>query len=414
MTALVVDGFLPTVHDGSRLDIAKHIVYWKRCLKTYLPHYYIPNDSNRLSLAYFIISALDLLDALKSSTTPEEREGYAQWIYACQLPEGGFRGFPGSDFDFQRTNENKTWDPANVPATYFALATLLILGDNLERVKRRECLEWLTKMQRPDGSFGETHINGNIEGGMDMRFGYTAMGIRWILRGRALGEVDDVPDVLVDKLVQRIRQSNTYDGGISEIPFHESHGGFAFCAIAALSLVNHLPGDVECASLTDGVLPGISDLDLTLHWLVSRQTTYLDEDDGEDIELGDVKDSTIQPMLPWVGLSGRCNKIADTCYSWWVSASLALLDRLDLLSLHPAQKYLLDRTQHAIGGFGKQPGDPPDVYHSYMGLAALSLMKYQGLKSIHSAACISYDAVRYLESLSWRKRIWDSPETEPH
>jgi geranylgeranyl transferase type-1 subunit beta len=365
-----------------------------------------------LMLAYFIISALDLLDSLKSSITAEEREGYVQWIYDCQLPEGGFRGFPGSDFGSRRNDENSTWDPANVPATYFALATLLVLGDNLERVKRRECLEWLTKMQRSDGSFGETLVNDKIEGGMDMRFGYTAMGIRWILRGRACGEVDGVPDVHVEKLVQRIRQSNTYDGGISELPFHESHGGFTFCAISALSLVNRLPNDVERGSLTDGALSGISDLDLTLRWLISRQTTYLDEGD-EDTELGDVKDSTIQPILPWVGFNGRCNKIADTCYSWWDAASLALLGRLDLLNLYPAQKYLLDKTQHAIGGFGKQPGDPPDVYHSYLGLAALSLMKYQGLKPIHFAACISYDAVRHLESLPWRRKIWDSPETAP-
>ena len=408
------DDFLPTVHNGSRLNHAKHIVYWKRCLKTYLPHHYIPNDSNRLSLAYFIISALDLLDTLKSSTTAEEREGYAQWIYGCQLPEGGFRGFPGSDFGSQRTEENKTWDPANVPATYFALATLLILGDNLERVKRRECLEWLIKMQRSDGSFGETYVNDNIEGGMDMRFGYTAMGIRWILRGRALGEVDGVPDVHVDKLVRRIRESNTYDGGISEIPFHESHGGFTFCAIATLALVNHLPGDIEHDSLKDGALAGISDLDLTLRWLASRQTTYMDEEDGEDMELEDVKDCTTRTPLQWVGFNGRCNKIADACYSWWVAASLALLGHLNLLNLHPAQNYLLDKTQHAVGGFGKQPGDPPDVYHSYMGLTALSLMKYQGLKPIHSAACISYDAVRHLESLPWRRRVWDLPETEPH
>jgi len=395
MAGAVDDGFLPTVHNGSRLDHSKHIVYWKRCLKTYLPRYYTPNDSNRLMLAYFIISALDLLDALNSSTTAEERESYAQWIYACQLPEGGFRGFPGSDFGSQRNDENKTWDPANVPATYFALATLLILGDHLKRVKRRECLEWLTKMQRPDGSFGETLVNGKIEGGMDVRFGYTAMGIRWILRGGAGHEVDSVPDIDVDKLVQRIKQSNTYDGGISEMPFHESHGGFTFCAIAALSLVNRLPNGVERSSLSDG----ITNLDLTLRWLAFRQTTYLDEDDEEGMELEDVKDSISQPLLPWVGLNGRCNKLADTCYSWWGAASLALLNRLDLLNLHSVQKYLLDKTQHAIGGFGKQPGDPPDVYHSYLGLAALSVMKYQGLKAIHPAACISYDAVRHLESL---------------
>ena len=41
----------------------------------------------------------------------------------------------------------------------------------------------------------------------------------------------------------------------------------------------------------------------------------------------------------------------------------------------PVRRYLLESTQHVIaGGFGKLPGDPPDIYHSYMALAALALI----------------------------------------
>ena len=48
---------------------------------------------------------------------------------------------------------------------------------------QQECLQWLTKMQREDGSFGETLGPGDkIEGGMDTRFGYCATGVRWVLR----------------------------------------------------------------------------------------------------------------------------------------------------------------------------------------------------------------------------------------
>lgn len=151
---------------------------------------------------------MDLLNCLDSSITQEERDRYINWIYHCQHADGGFRGFPGGDLGELRNDENSIWDPANVPATFFALAILAILKDDFSRVRRREALSWLTKMQRPDGSFGETlGLGGKIEGGLDPRFGYTAMGIRAILRGRNRGEMEDVPDADVDGLVECIRQS---------------------------------------------------------------------------------------------------------------------------------------------------------------------------------------------------------------
>lgn len=192
----------------SQLNIPRHIQYWKRCLMTYLPNAYQGNDANRMMLSFFIVSSMDLLNCLDSSLTGEDRERYINWVYLCQHIDGGFRGFPGGDLGELRNEENTAWDPANVPATFFALATLTILRDDFSRVKRRECLSWLTKMQRRDGSFGETlGLGGKIEGGLDPRFGYTAMGIRVILRGQNQGVIDDVPDVDIDAFIQCIRQS---------------------------------------------------------------------------------------------------------------------------------------------------------------------------------------------------------------
>ena len=51
--------------------------------------------------------------------------------------------------------------------------------------------------------------------------------------------------------------------------------------------------------------------------------------------------------------------------------------------------FLFTQTQHRIGGFGKHPGAPPDIYHSYLGLAALAIMKEPGLKELDSAMCVS-------------------------
>lgn len=209
---------------------------------TFLPNAYQGNDANRMMLSFFIVSSMDLLNCLDSSLTKDDRERYINWVYLCQHQDGGFRGFPGGRLGDLRNEENSIWDPANVPATFFALAILAILRDDFARVKRRECLMWLKKMQRPDGSFGETlGLKDKIEGGLDPRFGYTAMGIRAMLRGRDEGQMKDVPDVEIDLFVDCIRQSQvrllshscrkkllkfqkSYDGGISESPFHEPHG----------------------------------------------------------------------------------------------------------------------------------------------------------------------------------------------
>lgn len=163
-------------------------------------------------LAYFIVSSCDVLDILKSSTQPNERQEWIDWIYHCQHPKGGFRMWPGTDFGERANAENARWDPANVPATYFALASLLILGDDLKRVRRKETLRWIHLMQREDGSFGETLVEGKQEGGRDPRLGYCATGVRYILRGGTEpgplsidGEV--IEDIDIDTYVNCVRSS---------------------------------------------------------------------------------------------------------------------------------------------------------------------------------------------------------------
>lgn len=203
----LLDGPMMTT-DTPLFHKEKHINYWLRCLRSPLPHQYTHNDSNRMTLVFFTISALDLLGVLFTRTTENERKEYINWIYGCQHPDGGFRGFPGTDLGERGDAQNAVWDPANVPATYFALAALVVIGDDLSRLKRRTCLRWLTRMQRQDGSFGETlGPEERIEGGMDTRFAYCAMAVRWMLRGNLRGDLDEIPDVRVDDLVNCIRES---------------------------------------------------------------------------------------------------------------------------------------------------------------------------------------------------------------
>ncbi|KAK4615694.1 Geranylgeranyl transferase type-1 subunit beta [Fulvia fulva] len=427
-------------NEAACLDKPRHVKYWTRCLKTLLPHHYTGNESNRMYLAFFIISALDLLDSWHSMTNEQERKDYVDWIYHCQHPKGGFRMWPGTDFGVLANEDNARWDPANVPATYFALSALLVVGDDLKRVKRRETLDWLRQMQRDDGSFGETLVHGVVEGGMDPRFGYCATGARRILRG----DIEDGPltidgvvveDIDVDKHVKCVQLAESFDGGLADQPFHEPHAGYTFCSLGCLKFIGRLRTSGE----DDRSRPtGPSDLNLTLSWLVNRQTDLLDPDaEDEDItESAALQDgmeekpklisdpdtpihqspdkSTVDPadvMTPFgpvtleAGMNGRTNKVADTCYAWWTCGALHMLDQPTLYNKELIENYLLGKTQHsALGGFGKYPGDLPDLYHSYLGLAALGLGNVDGIKAVCGTMCISKEASARVHSL------WGDPE----
>jgi geranylgeranyl transferase type-1 subunit beta len=98
--------------------------------------------------------------------------------------------------------------------------------------------------------------------------------------------------------------------------------------------------------------------DSLLKWLLSRQTHEMEEDDDDEdeddeadateeaeaetsprLETHDTKDTTtindqieqlpdILPFTPasltWTGFNGRLNKIADTCYCFWVTGALGV------------------------------------------------------------------------------------------
>ena len=130
----------------------------------------------------------------------------------------------------------------------------------------------------------------------------------------------------------------------------------------------------------------------------------------------------------------------------FVNVAVQILGALQFIDIYHVRAYLLEKTQHLIaGGFGKLPGDPPDLYHAYLGLAALALIdghKDEGatigpgvedanqgtnkegvttekgridasnrresgsenkvLRALDPTLCFSVGARRWVESLSWR------------
>ena len=158
----------------SKLETPKQVSYHKRCL-TLLPYQFTGNDLNRMSLGFFLLNSLDILDQLSSTTSYDRRE-WIDWIYKCQTPTGGFRGSTATI-----TEKTSIYDVPHLPANYFALASLLILADDLKRVNREGILDQLRRSQNEDGSFSPVLINNNRIGESDVRQTYCAIAVRHIL-----------------------------------------------------------------------------------------------------------------------------------------------------------------------------------------------------------------------------------------
>lgn len=70
---------------------------------------------------------------------------------------------------------------------------------------------------------------------------------------------------------------------------------------------------------------------------------------------------------------------------------------MPMVRIPPSRDFILAVTQHPIGGFSKTAGDPPDLFHSYLGLAALAMMGEPGLKDFDIDLCCSQETARKLE-----------------
>ncbi|WVQ85531.1 hypothetical protein IAT38_007697 [Cryptococcus sp. DSM 104549] len=301
-----------------------HINYFFRCLRA-LPTEAEAYDSNRMTIAYFCFSALDLLGALHDKTTEEQRNGWIEWIWAQQAPTGGFRGSP------YMTTENSITGPAHLPSTYTALLNLALLRAPLDRLNIPGIISFLRACQAPDGSFAPLPNDDYLSEGFqsDARMVYCACAVASM--------IDDFGGVDAEGVRRFVGRCRTWEGGYASQPGGiEAQGGTTYCSLAALSLLPPSPSSPTRDTEAEAA---------ALRWLVSRQ-------------IG--------------GFQGRPGKLEDVCYSFWCGGAMSILGHASLLNRQADKAYLVS-AQFALGGFGKEPEDFPDPFHSYLGLAALSL-----------------------------------------
>ncbi|CAH1373942.1 unnamed protein product [Tenebrio molitor] len=312
-------------------------------------------DTHRVILTYFAISGLDLLNELDSIPN---KQYVIEWLYSLQVCDDAelVSGFQGSATLNTKLNfgQNALYKWGHIATTYSALATLVILGDDLERIHRASIIRSLRALQLPNGCF-----TGAKEGTeYDMRFVFCAASISYML--------DDWTGMDVDKTVDFIIKSISYDFGIAQAPHLESHSGSTFCAVATLALTKQLH------RLSEAQLEGLK------RWLLNRFE---------------------------YGFTGRPNKPSDTCYSFWTGGALKILNAYHFIEAQDNNQYILV-TQDRHGGFSKWVNTVPDAMHTYLGLAGLSFMKEEGIGGVFPDLNMSVRAHEHLLSLhkKWRQR----------
>ncbi|XP_011012893.1 PREDICTED: protein farnesyltransferase subunit beta [Populus euphratica] len=241
----------------------EHIKYLNEGLKQLGPSF-VALDSSRPWLCYWIIHSMALLG---ESLDYELENNAIDFLNRCQDPNGGFGGGPGQ--------------MPHLATTYAAVNSIVTLGGQkaLSSINRDKLYNFLLRMKDPSGAF-RMHDAGEI----DVRACYTAISVASIL--------NILDDELVRGVGNFILSCQTYEGGIAGEPGSEAHGGYTFCGLAAMILINEV-NHLDLAGLID--------------WVVFRQGVEC-------------------------GFQGRVNKLVDGCYSFWQGGVLALLQRIDLVT----------------------------------------------------------------------------------
>ncbi|KAL8592586.1 hypothetical protein ACOMHN_026516 [Nucella lapillus] len=290
-------------------------------------------DASRPWICYWILHSLDLLEYQLSE---EHALSVAEFLGRCQPPSGGFAGGPGQF--------------AHLAPTYAAVNALCILASVTEKafdfLDRPGLYRFLMSMRDDQGAF-KMHEGGEL----DIRGAYCAAS--------AARLTNMCSKELFEGTAEWICKCQTYEGGFAGIPGQEAHGGYSFCGLAALVILNK---------------PRLCDLHRLLRWTCMRQMKY----EG--------------------GFQGRTNKLVDGCYSFWQGGAFPVLHMVLcqqedkalsavnwMFDQRALQEYVLICCQHPMGGLIDKPGKSRDHYHTCYCLSGLSMAQhFTGNKLAHT------------------------------
>jgi protein farnesyltransferase subunit beta len=303
---ILTEGSLP------ELLTDKHIKYLNMALGQ-LPYKFTGLDASQPWILYWVLNALYLL---QGEVKQDQLDQAGEKIISLIHPDGGIGGGLGQI--------------GHAAATYAAISTLVLTKNEKlwAQLDTSQFYQWLLKLKQPDGSF-VMHIGGES----DTRAVYCVLVIASLL--------DILTDELTEGTAEWLSQCQTFEGGFGGVPFDEAHGGYTFCAVAALAI------------LGKKVLSQNVNLDKLVDWTVKKQLRL----EG--------------------GFCGRSNKLVDGCYSFWVGGLTPFFDVLigkDIVSRSQLQNYILGCCQNdKFGGLRDKPDTHPDFYHTNYTLLGLAV-----------------------------------------
>ncbi|KAK0085641.1 hypothetical protein PV325_004713 [Microctonus aethiopoides] len=295
---------------------SRHVAFLKKSLAN-MPEAYESLDCSRPWLCYWSLHALEILG---ERLDDKESSKIVKFLSKCQDDNGGFGGGPGQY--------------PHLASTYAAVCALSIIKtqEAYDSINRQGLYKFFQQLRSDDGSFLM-----HKEGELDIRGVYCAVAVAKL--------TNLYTSELFKNTEKWITDCQTWEGGFGGCPDMEAHGGYTYCGLASLVLLDksnmcHLPS--------------------LLRWLVNKQTPL----EG--------------------GFQGRTNKLVDGCYSFWQGASFPLIHAIlsNQNKLHDdhwlfdqgaLQEYLLICCQHPYGGLLDKPGKSRDVYHTCYALSGLSI-----------------------------------------
>ncbi|WKY13786.1 hypothetical protein Q1695_004543 [Nippostrongylus brasiliensis] len=308
-TAAQGDAAVPVLNRNLHVDYL--IGSLKKCGRGYSSF-----DASRAWMCYWGVHSLNILGV---SLPHSQKADVIAFLKTCQHPDGGFGGGPGQY--------------AHLAPTYASVMALASLQtkEALAAINRESLTRFLHRMKQPDGSF-TMHDGGEA----DIRGTYCALAVA------ALCGI--MTDKLKDGTAEWIVKCQTYEGGFGGEPMTEAHGGYTYCGVASLVILDRYR---------------LVNSELLLQWLSRRQMRF----EG--------------------GFQGRTNKLVDGCYSFWQAANFPLIDgemaregrktTEGLFDARMLEEYVLMCCQDEAGGLRDKPDKSRDLYHTCYVLSGLAI-----------------------------------------
>lgn len=265
-------------------------------------------------LPYWFSNSISILGFERLRNLQVMKNMCAQYEFKRIGADGGFAPTP--------------YEMSHAVLTYASINAIALSMDRdvYSGIDRERIYKWFMTLKQPNGSFASAK---DYE--CDARSTYCVISVASLL--------NMLTDELVDGTVDFLVSCQGPDGGFAPFLGSETHGGYGFCALAALDLL----GAMDRINAHEAVC-----------WCAMRQ-----------MEFGG-------------GFSGRTNKLVDTCYTWWIGAMCKILS--DYLNIPPFWNeeaicnYVLTLCQdQKKGGLKDKPGVRADMYHTMYGLAGLSV-----------------------------------------